>query len=247
MSKIKGVFLTDTHMPDNINLQPIFNFIKDFKPNVIVLGGDLIDAKGLHGVEGMRADQIDQSWYERDILLLSDFLDTLYSLVPKAEVIYLEGNHETRYKKIMLKYPKVFKGAYDFIRDAAPKKMDIKWIPYATESSFYKLADTIFIHGDAYPDLHAKKYALDYTPFKVIYGHLHHFQAYTTRASMAAREPRYATTPGCLCKVTPEWKRGAPNQWVNGFISFTVDKNKVIPTVHLLDNNKFYVGDKEYK
>lgn len=243
----KGIFLSDIHIPENINLTPVLNYVKDFNPDIIILGGDIIDAKGLHGVESMRADQIDIEWYERDVKYLNDLLKDLQERAPKAEVIFLEGNHCERYTRIMKKYPKVFKGRFNFQRDAVPKDMKFKWIPYNTEKSFYKIMDTIFLHGNLYPDLHAKKYALDYTPYKCIYGHLHHFQAYTTRSNMAARDPRYAVTAGCLCHVTPEWKKGSPNQWVNGFVSFVVDKKKVIPTIHMMENNKFYVNGKEYK
>lgn len=247
MSKLKGVFLSDIHMPDNINLTPVLNYVKDLQPDIIILGGDIIDAKGMHGIESMRADQIDQNWYERDKKLFKDFLSSLQQVAPKARYIYLEGNHEERYSRVMKKYPKVFKGRFNFIRDASPKGLNIKWIPYGTYSSFFRLGDTIFLHGTVWPDIHAKKYALDHTPYKAIYGHLHHFQSYTTRKSLATMTPRYAVTAGCLSHTMPEWKKGAPNQWVNGFISFVYDGKSVLPQVHLIEKGKFYVGNKEYK
>jgi hypothetical protein len=178
---------------------------------------------------------------------LKDFLNQIFSIVPKAQIIYLEGNHEERYTRLEQKYLDTFKGDFNFVRDCVPKGMKFKWISYGNDKSFFKLGDTVFVHGNAYPDLHAKKYALDHTPFKCIYGHLHHFQSYTTRASMAARNPRYAVTPGCLCTTVPEWKKGAANQWVNGFLSFVKDGNTVIPTIHMIEKGKFYAGGKEYK
>jgi hypothetical protein len=223
MKPLKGIFLTDVHMPEHINLQPIFEYV------------DIIDAKGMHGVESFKVSDFKKEWYLRDVKLLKDFLTKLYSIVPKAKYVYLEGNHEERFIRLMNKYPDTFKGDFNFVRDSVPEGMNLKWISYGNENSFFKLGDTIFIHGHLYPDLHSKRYALDHTPFKCIYGHLHHFQAYTTRASMATRTPRYALTPGCLCHTTPEWKKGAPNQWVNGFLSFIKDGNTVIPTVHMIE------------
>ena len=247
MTKIKGVFLSDLHMPENINLKPIIDYISDLKPDLIILGGDIIDAKGLHGLDSRPLSSFDSSWYDRDCILLSKLLVDLHMASPKAKFVYLEGNHEERYTRLMVKYPKVLKGRFNFIRDCTNASMNIKWIPYATYESFYRLGDTVFMHGKDYPDLHAKKYAIDNAGLKCIYGHLHHYQSYTTRTSIAVKRPHYAVTVGCLSTTKPEWKKGAPNQWVNGFVSFVYDGKTVLPQVHLIEKGKFYVGGKEYK
>jgi predicted MPP superfamily phosphohydrolase len=234
-------------MPENINLEPIFSFIKDLNPAYIILGGDVIDAAGMFNSESMQASQINLDWYERDVKLLQDFFKRLKSLAPKAQVVFLEGNHEERWRRVVRKYPKVFGKTINLKRDAVPKGMNIKWIEYGSYNSFYKLGDTIFIHGTVWPDAHAKKYAMDHTPYKCIYGHLHHFQSYTTRKAFSTMTPRYAVTAGCLSHTTPEWKAGAPNQWVNGFISFMYDNGSVIPSVHVIEKGKFHIGAKEYK
>lgn len=246
MKKVKGVFLTDIHFPDNINLSPVFKFLKDYKPDLVVLGGDIIDAKGLHGVESFKVMDFNKEWYKRDVRLLSTFLAMLQKATNNAKVVFLFGNHEERYDRLMRKYPKTFGGDFDFIRDCAPEGMNIKGIPYGTYKSYFKIGDMIFIHGTVYPDNHAKKYALDNTPYKCMYGHLHHAQMYTTRKSIATTTPKYAVTPGCLCTVTPEWKRGAPNQWLNGFATFTVDGSVVTPNIIFIEKGKFYVGGKCY-
>lgn len=241
-----GVFLSDIHLPESINLEPIFKYLHDLKPDIIILGGDIIDAMDLHGIDSRPASDFDSSWYERDVLLMQSFLTRLWKESPKSEIVYLEGNHEERYRRLMKKYPKPFEGKFRLHIDGVPKGKVIKWIPYGDYSSFYKLGDTVFVHGTIFPDSHAKKYALDHTPFKCIYGHLHHFQAYTTRKAFSTMSPRYAVTAGCLTPTTPDYKKGAPNQWTNGFISFTYDGKVVNPTVHLIENGKFAVGRKVY-
>jgi len=245
----KGIFLSDIHIPDNIKLEPIFRYMKDLKPEFVVLGGDILDAKGMHGIDSLPASQIKLEWYERDKKYLEDFLHSVKKVVPKnCKLIYIEGNHEERYRRIMRRYPDAWGDRFNFHRDVVKKIFpSAKWISYGDYSSFFKLGDTVFIHGTVWPDAHAKKYALDHTPFKCIYGHLHHFQSYTTRRAMSDMSPRYAVTAGCLSNTTPEWKKGAPNQWINGFISFTYDKGVVVPTVHLVEKGKFNVGPKEYK
>lgn len=200
----------------------------------------------------MRSEDIDKSFYLRDVDLLRGFLRSIQKAAPKAEIIYLEGNHEERYRRIMQKYPKLFfpngRPDFQFIRDAVPRGMKLKWIPYGTYRSSYRLGDAVFVHGTIYPEAHSKKYALDHAPFKVIYGHLHDFQSFTIRNAFVADGPgRYAVTAGCLTHRAAGWKKGMPNKWVNGFISFLYDGNVVTPTIHLIENGRFAVGAKVYQ
>jgi predicted phosphodiesterase len=245
----KGIFISDIHMPDNIRLEPIFQYIRDFQPNVIFLGGDIIDAKGMHGVESMRADQVDKSLYERDCLLIQKLFSDLDEVAPKASFVYLEGNHEERYTRLAHKYPKAFPNVFNLERDAIPAslKKRVKWVPYGTYDSYYVIGDTLFTHGNIWPDLHAKAYALRYTPWKVVYGHLHHFQAYTTHRATLDMSPRYAVTAGCLCNLAPDYKKGEAHQWVHGFIDFVSDGKVTVPNPILIQNNQFHVGGKVYK
>lgn len=244
---IRGIFISDVHMPDNINLNPIFAFIKDYQPNLIILGGDIIDAKGLHGVDSMSTSQIDVSLYQRDIKLLRGLFREISKVSPNSQYVYLEGNHEERYQRIMAKYPKTFPDNFDIYRDAFDKNDKVSWVPYGDYSSYVTVGDTLFIHGNIWPDLHAKAYAIRYTPHKVVYGHLHHFQAYTTHRANPNTSPRYAVTAGCLCKLDPDWKKGEAHKWVNGFVSFISENGITIPTAHLIENGMFAIGRKIYK
>lgn len=256
MTKTIGVFLSDLHMPDNIELTPVLHYVEDLYKQalksknkfVIILGGDIIDAKGMHGVESMQASQIKSEWYDRDKKLMSSLLCHLLDISPKAELIYLEGNHEERYKRVMVRYPDAWGGRFDFKRDVVDKVYPKStWIPYGTYNSYYKIGDTIFTHGTVYPANHAKKYAEVFTPFKVVYGHLHHFQSYTIHSAMPELPAHYAVTAGCLTHTAPEWKKGQPNCWINGFIDFMSDGKVTTPTAHIITNGRFMVGGKVYE
>jgi len=256
MKRTIGVFLSDIHLPDEINLIPVFKYVNDLYRQamsdknsfLIILGGDVVDAKGMHGIESLSASQIKSEWYERDKQLLSKFLMALQGVAPRADLVYLEGNHEERYKRIMVRYPDAWGGRFDFNRDVVkhvfPKA---RWIPYGTYDSYFKLGDTIFTHGNVYPTHHAKKYAEVFAPFKVVYGHLHHFQAHTIHSAMPTLPPHYGVTAGCLTHTAPEWKKGQPNCWINGFIDFVSEAGITTPTVHLIEKGKFTIAGKEYK
>lgn len=241
MSKlIKGLFLSDIHAPDNISLEPVYRYAKDFKPTHLILGGDIIDAKGMYGIDSMAAANFNFAWYERDLKLLGEIINSL----PYTKTVFFEGNHEYRYRRLAEKFPKVFGKAFKF---QSVLNEGTRWIPYGTYDSIYKLADTIFLHGDAYPDAHAKYYANAYPGYKVVYGHLHHYQAYSNRRALVNQRLNYAVTPGCLCHLEPEWKQGKAHQWQNGFISFVGNENSIVLNTHTIEHGRFYVGTQEYK
>lgn len=244
-----GVFLSDIHLPDSIDLKPVFDYICDLNPDFVILGGDIVDAQNLHGCESMKAEAIQMAWYYRDVKLLRGFLEKIQKAAPRAEIVYLQGNHEERFDRIMAKYPGPFPpGTFDLVRDAKPKGMKIKCIKYGTYQSFYRLGDTVFTHGTIYPDSHAKKYAENYGPFKVVYGHLHDHQAFTIRTAFGGdSSPRYAMTAGCLTHRNPDYKKGAPNKWINGFVSFWTDGAVTVPTAHIIERGVFSVGGKFYR
>lgn len=239
-----GVFISDIHMPDHISLEGIFAYIKDLQPNYVVLGGDIIDAQGFHASESMKAEQVNLDWFKRDVELAMGLIEIIRKLAPKALVVYLEGNHEQRYNRLQCKYPDLFKDSLNY-RKAVGQFVD-KYIPYGTAASYYVVGDVVFTHGDIFPDMHAKPYAIRYSPRKVVYGHMHHFQAYTTHRALINEQPRYGVTAGCLSTLNPEWKKGQANQWVNGFISFWTDGSTTVPSVHLIEKGKFMIGGKIY-
>jgi hypothetical protein len=256
MTKTLGVFISDIHIPDHIELKGVFEYIKDLSVQAkkqkarfeIILGGDILDAKGMHGIDQLPAQSIKLEWYERDKKLLYDFLTELKGICDPDKVVYLEGNHEERYQRIMKRYPDAWGSRFDFNKDVLQKVFPkAEWISYGTYESFYQVGDCLFMHGTMYPENHAKQYVLKYLPSKVVYGHLHHYQAFTYHSGNPALPPRYAVTGGCLSHLAPEWKKGTPHMWQNGFVDFISENGVTTPSVHLIEKGKFYVGGKEYK
>jgi predicted phosphodiesterase len=179
---------------------------------------------------------------------LDDLLISIKNVVAKGtKLVFLSGNHENRYFNIEKKYPDAFKGRFDFQGVVKKRFPDAKWIDYNTYDSYYLIGDCVFMHGRIFPANHAKKYAENLNPYKVVYGHLHSYQAYTIHNSGPSKGSRYAINPGCLTTLAPEWKKGAPNTWTNGFLSFVSDGKTTTPTTHLIENGRFNVGNKIYE
>lgn len=245
MSQITGVFLSDVHLPYEINLKPLLNYIKDLQPNQIVLGGDILDGPD-HGVDSWTMEQVEKRGYmcyERDVKLLKAFMVMLKWAAPKAKIIYLEGNHEERYQRLVRRYPNTLKSRFRLDRDACP---EAKWIPYGDYDSFYKVGDMLFTHGTIFPDSHSKKMAMAYLPNKVTYGHIHDFQSYTTHNGDPRKPGRYAVTSGCLCGKVPDYKKGQPNKWINGFTSWICVNGVTTASPILIEKWGFAVGPKFY-
>lgn len=246
MKIINGVFLSDIHLPFNINLNGIFKYIKDLKPQQIILGGDIIDADGTFGIDGWTADKVQSDGlpaFERDVKLLQSLLSSLQKNAPKAEIVYLEGNHEERYRRPLARYGELLKGKFDLVKESG---FNGKWIPYGDYNSFYKVGDMLFTHGTIYPDAHAKKMAMAYLPNKVVYGHIHDFQSYTTHNGDPRKPGRYAITAGCLCGRLPDYKKGQPNKWVNGFVTWTCVDGITTATPIIIEKWGFSIGDRIY-
>lgn len=251
MKITKGVFISDTHYPWNIDLDGVFAYIKDLQPDLIILGGDIIDADGTYGVDSWSAKDVEERGipaYNRDKEILLQLMKRLDKIAPKAKYVYLEGNHEERYQRMFRRYPTLLEGKFKFQRDSVPTELvnRFTWIPYGDYESYYKLGDTKFMHGTVYPDAHSKKMAYSYTPSKVVYGHVHDFQAYTIHSGDPTLPGRYAVTAGCLCGRLPDYKKGEPNKWTNGFVDFTCMDDVVILSTHQIVDGMFMVGNKVY-
>jgi predicted phosphodiesterase len=244
-----GVYLSDVHFPYQINLDGVFAYIKELRPDIIILGGDIVDAEGTYGVDGWSAKDVEEKGipnYERDAKQIKDFISILHRLSPKSEFIFLEGNHEDRYQRMFRHYPTLLDGRFKFQRDGVPSGVRLEWVPYGNYESFYRLGDTVFMHGTLFPDAHAKKMAYCYTPNKVVYGHLHDFQAYTIHNGDPSRPGRYAVTAGCLCGRLPDYKKGLPNKWTNGFVEFACVDGVTTISTHQIEKGRFVVKGKLY-
>lgn len=247
MKPITGVFLSDVHLPFEIDLKPIFAYIKDLQPNQIILGGDIIDADGTFGIDGWTADKVQSDGipaFQRDVKLLRDLLDSLKKAAPHAQLVYLEGNHEERYRRPLHRYAELLKGKFDLVKEIGFKG---KWIPYGDYDSFYRVGDCLFTHGTIFPDAHSKKMAMAYAPKKIVYGHIHDFQAYTTHNGDPRKPGRYALTAGCLCGKAADYKQGEPVKWVNGFVTWASVGGVTTPTPVLVEKWGFMIGNKLYR
>lgn len=236
--KQKIVQLTDLHIPhhDKKSLGAVYKFLADFKPNKIVLTGDILDFYQLSKFDKDPArrftiqDEIDQAY---------EVLKTLKSLCP--EIHFIKGNHEDRLRKFLWVNPSL--ASIKVLELSSLLNLDTLGIEYHNFEYLYK--GFRFTHGSIVrPDsgATAKAELLKYGG-NMSHGHTHRVGMYLktdSRGTIGAYEM------GCLCELNPEYIDGVPN-WQQGFGVFTFDDDRFFCEQIPIIKNEFIFGNKRYK
>lgn len=217
---LRLVALYDVHAPHNIPLAPVFEFITDFKPNIIVIGGDAHDF-------GAASEWVsDQSRHLDGGIILSNYeelkrivLNPLHKIAPKAKMKYLIGNHEHWLQEAAARNPNG-RGYWEMERNLDLSGLNMELIPlnmpYRASQHLY------YIHGHYTNKYHAYKTFSVYHK-NIFYGHMHDVQVYTAVSPLDS-QPTKAASCGCLCNRNPSYKRNRPNDWVHGFHFCYIDE-----------------------
>lgn len=230
---------------DSKALAVALQFIKDFKPDHIILGGDILDCGSIshhnHGkpgaVEGFR--------------LLGDARELREALIEPLEQLktksltYIVGNHEDWLSDLVSMIP-ALEGIVDV---KSMLKLADKW-KIVPNGDTHKLGKLIFMHGDQIKGgEHSAKWATVAWEANVRFGHHHTFQVYTKTSAKDANGHTGVAIP-CLCRKDPNYGGGSPNRWMQGFSWGYVggpkgvfnDYVSVIVDGHAIVNGKAYKG-----
>ena len=229
--KPKKVMVTgDYHIPhiDDKAYSLMKSYAKDYKPNVFVINGDLVDFYTLSFWDKnpeRKYDLITEIKQAKEIL--TDIRKTVGN---KCEIYYLNANHEVRLRRYLSKQaPELY--ALDELKIQnlfGLKNNDIKFIDadedyWKQTNGHLKISDMVIMHGDnrlngastsKYSGYSVKNTILNGMQSNVIQNHVHrlalfhHTTAYGNYIGIEA---------GCLCE-----KVGTAN-WQQGFITFEYD------------------------
>lgn len=227
---------------DDKALSVAIKFAGDFKPDHVILGGDILDCGCIshhnHGkpgaVEGFR--------------LLGDakeckaaIIDPIEALKPKS-LTYIVGNHEDWLNDLVDQIP-ALEGIVD-VRSVL--SLGKKWNVVDNGSAF-KLNKLVFVHGDQIKGgAHPAKYAVDSFERNIFFGHHHTHQAYTKVSSLDLNGHTGTAVP-CLCKKGPSYGGGSPNRWMQGFLYGYFDGKSFNATVVIIINGRAIIEGKVYE
>ena len=224
MSVKKFVYLVDLHygyerksghklaLHDPRAMDLALQFVSDFKPDTLILGGDILDCgavshhnQGKPGrTEGMRiiADAKDCA---------REFIDPLNHSAYIPTKVYIIGNHEGWLTDAMEEQPQ-YEGMLDI--DVLLPLGGWTIIP---RGSHYNLGKMTFMHGDQLSGgEHVAKQAVTTFERSVRFGHFHTYQAFTKTTPIDNKLGKTGVCVPCLCKKDMAYAKGKPNRWVQG-------------------------------
>lgn len=212
----KTVLLPDIHHPfhDKKCMDVVAEFIIDYQPNELVYMGDQLSLDCI------------SSWNKRKPLLkegsrlIKDYKDFDKEILQWHESItdihtrrtFMIGNHEQRIQWHCEANPEL-QGLIDIDNNLKLKERGYKIVEY---NGIHKIGKLNCIHGFYWNKYHATK-TLEAFDGNVVYAHVHNPQMYAKVSPIDQRGYHTATSLPCLCNISPDYKEGAPNFWINGF------------------------------
>lgn len=223
------------------------NFLDEFKPDVTIVLGDLLDVNQLSSYSKKKPRQIEGLRLDNDYALGNQILNRI-DKATKGERVLLEGNHEERVERYLDEFPYVGERLLSVKENLHLDKRGWKFLK---EGELLKIGHAYFIHGWYYNIYHARKHVAEMGN-NIFYGHTHDVQSFS--------KPNPDTMPiisqslGCLCDLNPSWLRNKPSRWVNAFGVFYFLKNgdfthyvPIIVNGGFWWNGKYYTSKKETK
>lgn len=209
-----GVILSDVHYEerDPAAWRAALAYLKATSPDEVILNGDFLELASVSLHPGAIAEGL-----ESDFAQGRAGLAEILAAAPRAQVTYLEGNHETRLHRYLVAQAPGLIGSLSVVAGLRLASLGIPYIPEGRGHQPILRGSLRIIHGHQAPAsgvYHAAKMANLYGAHgqTVAYGHLHRIQSIARPGEDVAR----AQSIGCLRTISPEWEHGRPSGWEHG-------------------------------
>jgi metallophosphoesterase superfamily enzyme len=220
-----------------------YEFLKDFKPDVLIAGGDFLDC----GVISHHNKQKKRS--TEGLRLLSDaeglraeVLKPLEALKAK-ELVYQIGNHEDWVDDLIEENPGI-EGMVEIRKMLALEQWRV--VP---QGGYYNLGKLTFLHGDQLSGGdHVAKAAVVAWERSVRFGHFHTYQTYTKVSPIHEKLGRTGIAVPCLCTKDPKYGEGKANRWVQGLNwGYVMPDGSYHDYVSIITNGRLVANGKVYR
>jgi predicted phosphodiesterase len=207
--------LSDIHFPyyDKEALEAAIRFLIKWKPDCIILNGDIVDAYSLSRFE---KDPRARSFsYELD--MLRNFILKLKKLFPNARIIFKAGNHSDRYEKTILQRVPELADLNLFTFEAVIQAKELG-IDVVKSKRIIKAGKLNIIHGHEVPmgiigPVNPARGFFLKTKANVLGGHFHRSSEHMEQDINGQVVGAWST--GCLCDLNPKYM--PINNWNSGF------------------------------
>lgn len=245
-----------TNFHDRRALDTALQVAEAHQPDAIVFLGDILDLaewsdKFLRSPEAYHTTQpaiIEAAWW----------LGRFRQVCPDSRIVLLEGNHEHRIPKLLIKH---FQVAYELkpadALDGPPlismpkflglDDIGVEWIDGYPEGEYWITENFCAEHGETVRKKsgHSVAAELDDLQYSVVFGHIHRIEMATK--SLRNRNgswPITAFSPGCTCHIdgrVPGAKKD--NNWQQGIGMIEIYDGRDVPvSIPINDGRAFYEG-----
>lgn len=220
-------------------------FIQDFKPDHLILGGDMLDCGVVshhnHGKPGAT----------EGLKLIGDAKECKAAVIQPLEVMlpkkatktYIIGNHEDWLTDLTDKIP-ALEGIVDLNTLLGLDRWKV--IP---QGGSHKLGKLTFVHGDTVKGgENVAKAAVTNYERSIRFGHHHTFQTFTKTSPYDDKIGKTGIAVPCLCGKNPRYMEGKPNRWVQGFnFGYLNDNGTYTDYIAIIVDGKFTYNGLVYR
>jgi hypothetical protein len=207
---------TDIHFPneDKEALQVAMAGQRFFKPDITIVGNDLIDCTPYTGwADSSLTEALAKDWRNTELRPANKFLNAVQKHTKKT--IFLPGNHDKWVERWAARAGKIGLAIHDIISIKTNLCKGRKNFEYKDSVNLHRYLSVV--HGWSYCKHAAYKHVELSKTKSIIFHHTHRRQMITTRDPWYGR-PIEAISAGCLCEQVPMYRHdGAPTEWTHGF------------------------------
>jgi hypothetical protein len=253
----RHLFIGDTQIPDQNEkaVSLVMDFIKDYKPDVVHHVGDLMNFDRISKYKVLHTNRVTsvKEELEESREFLANLQRTVRKYKPKAQINYLEGNHEMRLRKYLASNAPELTEITDSKGECVLslphllglKDLGINWFNYYDK---YQIGPINVEHGDIARSKsgYTAQGMLEKRWGSGVSGHTHRLAFVTRRAG---DQENFWIEAGSLCGLEPSTHYTKQPDWVNGFAIGLYDKKEKImhPATILIQKDQFYYNEKIYK
>ena len=236
----KAMIVGDVHGPyqADLELNLIFDFASFFQPDDFYCLGDWAD---FYQVSSFCKDPSRALELQKDIDVVKGLLRELRRRLPKANIVYLNGNHEDRLRKYLNYRPEISSLKSLTIPELLElPSMRIAHHEYSEQLQWHGL---LLEHGDRACSRSGYTAAamLQRRGVSGVSAHVHRL---ATHYRTDNRGTEVWAENGCACSLSPEYIIGKPD-WQHGFsVAYAIEGSNrfSLAQIPVLDGRIFYEG-----
>lgn len=209
----RGGHLRPLHDEKAINA--MLGFASDFKPDRVILGGDILDCGAVSHHNHGKPGRTEGLKILRDGQVAHDLIIKPFESMKTKSMVFLAGNHEAWLDHVIEATP----GLEGCFSARSLMGMDKKKWEFVRQGELTRLGKLYFAHGDQIKGgEHVAKAAVMNYDRNIVFGHHHTAQQYTKNTPVFDELPRTGTAAPCLCQKDQNYGMGKPNRWAQGFV-----------------------------